>query len=95
MEATTTKPKFKPGDMIQCAGTPHLLWRVEKFENGTYTLSPPDPDADWVDMPQAEVDRFYVKAARAFKRELADKTAEAATPGFDKDGFPTFEDEHR
>jgi hypothetical protein len=61
--------KFQIGDMIQSSSAPHVVFLVRAFENAIYTLSPPDPDANWVDLPQEEVETFYRKNATGFRHE--------------------------
>lgn len=88
-------PKFRVGDYIQSVGAPHLVYQVKEVKVNVYTLVPPDEDKDWVEQPIASVDSGFSKNAREFNRQrdhLLDQK-NPPTPGFDRDGFPTYEDE--
>lgn len=48
---------------------------------------------NWLERAQLEVNRFYFKNAREFKRQEKKYNAVPLTPGFDEDGFPTYEED--
>lgn len=88
-------PKFHVGDMIQSGGAPHVVFQVKEVKIRTYTLAPPDDDLDWQEFPHEQVDNQFNKNAREFKRQWQqhfDKKFNPLTPGFDKEGFPTYEE---
>ena len=88
-------PKFRVGDCIQSGGAPHLVYQVKEVKHDVYTLALPNDDVNWVEQPIASVDSGFSKNAREFNRQYTAwlDQQNPPTPGFDSDGFPTFDDE--
>lgn len=91
------KPIFKTGDRIQCVGAPSetsIVTNVQENTDGRgnfYTLETPAGTAR--ELPTEAVDQTHIKNARAFNRQYELLNKEPPQPGFDEDGFPTFEDD--
>jgi hypothetical protein len=88
-------PRFRVGDRIQCGGAPHLVYQVKEVKVNVYTLAPPNEDLDWVEKSIASIDSGFIKNAREFDRQYKSwlDQQNPTTPGFDRDGYPTFDDE--